>query len=94
MNERFNQLSAQHDHLRTVIAIQRERLGETTNDIERQLSGVDRGVRLVRGIMRNPAVIVGAVALVAALGPRRLLGWVSRGAVLYTTAKRLRRAVR
>jgi hypothetical protein len=94
MSERFNQLNSHHDHLRTLCAVQRERLGETADDIEQRLAGIDRGVKVARGLMRKPLLIVGAVALIAVLGPRRLLGWASRGAVLYSTARRLRPPVR
>jgi hypothetical protein len=94
MSERFNQLNSQHAHLRTQCAAQRERLGETADDIERRLASVDRGVKVARGLMRRPVLIVGAVALIALLGPRRLLGWASRGAVLYSTLRRVRGSVR
>jgi hypothetical protein len=90
MSERFNQLQSHHASLRAQCAVQREHLGETADDIERRLAGVDRGVKVVRGLMRKPMLIVGAVALIAILGPRRLIGWASRGAVLYSTARRLR----
>lgn len=93
MSQRFEQLSERHHQLRMLCAIQRESLGRTVQDIEQRLSGVDRGVRIVRGVMRNPALILGVVAVVAMLGPRRLLAWVSKGAVLYTAARRLRGAV-
>jgi hypothetical protein len=92
VSERFSQLTAHHSNLRARCAVQRRQLGETADDIERHLRGVDRGVRFVRGVMRNPAIIIGAAALIALLGPKRLLGWASRGAVLYSTVKRLRRA--
>ena len=65
MSERFNQLNSQHAHLRTQCAAQRERLGETADDIERRLASVDRGVKVARGLMRRPVLIVGAVALIA-----------------------------
>jgi hypothetical protein len=42
-------------------------------------------------MVRNPAVLIGGVAVVALIGPKRLLSWVSRGALIYTTARRFMR---
>jgi hypothetical protein len=88
-SERFNQLAAKHSNLRLRAAVQRRELGTTMNEIEHQLSGVDRGIARVSRVLRNPAVIVGGVALVAMVGPKRLMRWITKGAVLYSTAKRV-----
>jgi hypothetical protein len=61
------------------------------NAIENQLSGLDRGIARTTRILKNPAVIVGGVALVAMVGPKRLLRWATKGALLYSTAKRFLR---
>lgn len=87
-SERFNQLSAKHSNLRLRAAVQRRELGSTMHEIEHQLSGLDRGIGAAQRWIKNPAVIVGGVALVALVGPRRLVRWVSRGALIYSTAKR------
>jgi hypothetical protein len=88
-SERFNQLAAKHSNLRLRAAVQRRELGATMNEIEDQLSGVDRGISRVSRVLKNPAVIVGGVAIVAMVGPKRLMRWITKGAVLYSTAKRL-----
>lgn len=88
MSERFNQLMARHSNLRLRSAVQRRQLGETMNEIEHHLSGVDRGIAVARRWVKNPAVLVGGVALVAMVGPRRLMRWASRGILVYSTAKR------
>lgn len=90
-SERFNQLSSKHSNLRLRAAVQRRELGSTVNEIEHQLSGLDRGIGVAQRLIRNPAVIVGGVALVALIGPKRLVGWASRGALVYSTAKRFLR---
>ena len=36
-------------------------------------------------------VLIGGVAAVAIIGPKRLMGWVSRGALIYSTARRFMR---
>jgi hypothetical protein len=88
VSERFNQLSAKHSNLRLRAAVQRRALGSTMNEIEHHLSGLDRGLGAAQRWVKNPAVIIGGVALVALVGPKRLMGWVSRGALIYTTARR------
>ena len=90
-SERFNQLAAKHSNLRLRSAVQRRELGSTMNDIQHHLSGLDRGIGAAQRWIRNPALIVGAVAVVALVGPKRLVGWASRGALIYSTARRLMR---
>lgn len=87
-SERFNQLIAKHSNLRLRSAVQRRELGSTMNEIEHHLSGLDRGIGVAQRFIKNPAVIVGGVALVALVGPKRLVSWASRGALLYSTARR------
>jgi hypothetical protein len=58
------------------------------NEIEHQLSGLDRGIERATRVIKNPVVIVGGVALVAMVGPKRLMRWITKGALLYSTAKR------
>lgn len=94
MSERFDQLNARHDRLRASCAVQRLELAQTAREIEEHLSGLDRGVNAVRAVVRNRAIVAGGVAIVAMLGPRRLLGWATRGALFYSTAKRALRMVR
>jgi hypothetical protein len=88
-SERFNQLAAKHSNLRLRAAVQRRELGATMHEIEHQLSGVDRGIARASRVLKNPAVIVGGVAIVAMVGPKRLMRWITKGALLYSTAKRL-----
>ena len=90
-SERFNQLSAKHSNLRLRAAVQRRQLGSTMHEIEHQLSGLDRGIGAAQRLIRNPAVLVGGVALVALIGPKRLMRWATRGALIYSTAKRFAR---
>lgn len=94
MSERFNQLTSKHRALQTRSAMQRRALGAIASEIETNLSGVDRGVNAVRGFVRHPAVLVGVLGAVAVIGPRRLVGYLSRGALLWATARNLLRATR
>lgn len=88
MSERFNQLAAKHANLRLRSAVQRRALGSSMDDIEHHLSGLDRGLGAAQRWAKNPLVLIGGVAVVALIGPKRLMGWVSRGALIYTTARR------
>ena len=90
-SERFNQLAAKHSNLRLRAAVQRRELGSTMHEIEHQLSGVDRGIARTTRLLKNPAVIIGGVAIVAIVGPKRLMRWATKGALLYSTAKRFLR---
>jgi hypothetical protein len=40
-------------------------------------------------VLRSPALIGGAIAVVALVGPRRLLRWSTRGLMLYSTARQV-----
>lgn len=88
MSERFNQLAAKHSNLRLRAAMQRRALGSSMDEIEHHLSGVDRGLGAAQRWVKNPLVLIGGVAVVALIGPKRMMGWVSRGALIYTTARR------
>lgn len=90
-SERFNQLTAKHANLRVRSAVQRRQLGSTMNEIEHHLSGLDRGIGAATRLIKNPAVLVGGVAVVALLGPRRLMRWLTKGALVYSTARRFMR---
>lgn len=91
MSRRFDQLSAHHSNLLARIAVQRRQLGDTAEEIEHQLGRVDRGIAAVRGALRNPALIGAAVAIVALVGPSRLLRWSTKGLMMYSTARQLLR---
>lgn len=90
-SERFNQLVHKHSNLRLRLAMQRRQLGASMNEIEHHLSGLDRGIGAAQRLIKHPAVLVGGVALVALVGPKRLMRWASRGALIYSTTKRFMR---
>lgn len=94
MSRRFDQLSARHSNLLAQCAVQRRQLGESAEEIEHELGRLDRGVAAVRRVLRHPAMIGGAIVVVALIGPKRLLRWTTKGLMLYSTARsvlRLRR---
>ena len=91
MSDRQQELAARRRALRTQSAIQREHLGRTIEDIETRLGGIDRGIALARSAVRNPIVLAGGIALIALIGPRRLLRIAGRSAVLFATGRRVMR---
>ena len=91
MSQRFDQLNAHHSNLLARIAVQRRQLGESTEEIEHELGRVDRGLATIRRVLSSPALIGGAVAVVALIGPRRLMRWSTKGLMFYSTARQLLR---
>jgi hypothetical protein len=91
MSDRFDQLHSHHSNLLARIAVQRRYLGESAEEIQHELGRLDRGVEVVRRVLRSPAMIGGAIAVVALLGPRRLLRWATNGLMLYSSARQLLR---
>jgi hypothetical protein len=91
MSDRQHELAARREALRAESAIQREYLGRTVQDIESRLAGIDRGIEIARRVVQKPVVLAGAIALVAFIGPRRLLRIAGRSAVLFATGRRVMR---
>jgi hypothetical protein len=91
MSKRFDQLSGHHSNLLARCAVQRQQLGESAEEIEHELGRVDRGIAAVRRVLRSPAMIGGAIAVVALVGPRRLMRWGTKGLMLYSTTRQLLR---
>ncbi|MGH8176001.1 MAG: YqjK family protein [Steroidobacter sp.] len=87
MSERFDQLQARHNELTLRAALERRQLAGTAAEIKQRLGAVDQAVNIMRGLARNPIVIAGGVAVLAMIGPRRLLRWASHSALLVTTAR-------
>lgn len=71
------------------IAAQRQRLGAQVGAIESRLHGIDYRLAQARDFLRSPVAMAGGVALLLALGPRRLLRWASQSLVTLGTVRRL-----
>lgn len=94
MSERSISLAQKRSALRTHCAIQRAELARHAGQIEACLGPVDRGINMVKHYATQPLLVIGGVALIATLGPRRLVRWMSRGAVFVTAGRRLMRLLR
>lgn len=91
MKTSHDNLSIRHRHLLALSAIQRRQLGQAAAEIEGRLARVDRGIAIVRRLIRHPAVVTGGLAVVLWVGPRRLLRWGRRALVFYVASRRLTR---
>jgi hypothetical protein len=91
MSQRYDQLNAHHSNLLARIAVQRQQLGETADEIEHELGRIDRGLAAVRRVLSSPVLICGAIGVVALIGPRRLARWSTKGLMLYSTVRQLLR---
>ncbi len=91
MSERFDQLQARHNELILRAALERRQLAGTASEIKQRLGAVDQAVNVMRGLARNPMVLAGGVAVLAMIGPRRLLRWASHSTLFVTTARSVMR---
>lgn len=94
MSERTLTLAQRRTALRAHCALQREELSDVARNIESRLGAVDRGINIVRRYAARPALLVGALALLTVIGPRRLLRWAGRSAVFVTAGQRIFRLLR
>ena len=94
MSARLEQLAAKREALRAQSAVQRDHLVDGVRDIETHLAGIDRGIEVARSVIKHPLVLAGGIALVALLGPRKILNVVSRGALFLSTGRRVMRLIR
>jgi len=93
VSERQAQLAQRREALRARCAVQRLHFADTTAEIDEHLGGLDRSINVVRTVIRSPFLIAGAIGLFVLIGPRRVVRWAGRGALLWSTARRLLRVV-
>ena len=91
MSDRQQELAARRQALCAQSEIQREHLSRTVEDIETRLAGIDRGIAIARHVIRKPLVLAGGIALIALIGPRRMIRIAGRSAVLFATGRRVMR---
>lgn len=91
MSDRRATLQARRETLLARGAAQREHVAAELDGLDAGAAQIDRYVALARRM--RPALILGGVALVAMVGPRRLLGLVRGTAVSSLLAHQLIRQV-
>ena len=94
MSERTLKLEQRRRALRSHCAAQRSHLAANVRHIESKLGGLDRGIDAVRRFAARPLLIAGGIALLTMIGPRRMVRWAGRGAMLFATSKRVLRLIR
>lgn len=94
MSARELELAARRKALCEESALQREFLGRATHDIENRLAGLDRGIELARRVVKKPVVLAGGLAIIALVGPSRLLRLAGKSAVLFASGRRAMRLLK
>jgi hypothetical protein len=91
MSKRLEEITRRRMALQVRCEAQRAELAAVSAAIERQLAPIDQGIALVRRLLASPLTIIAAVAAIALIGPRRLIKWAGRAALLMTTYRQLMR---
>jgi hypothetical protein len=90
MNQELTRLAERRRRLVAQAAAQRAVLARELEPWRARLARVDQGVAVFRYVAHRPALIVGAVLLLAALRPRRAGKWLQRGWLAWQLGRRLR----
>ena len=94
LSERAQTLAHRRESLRLRAAAQRAELTYDVGTIEQRLSRIDNTLNSVRRVAAKPLMVGIGVAVLALVGPRRLLRWGTRSALAATTVSRLVKALR
>jgi hypothetical protein len=81
-------LAARREALLARSGALRERLNACGRDLDESVAGIERGVRFARSVMSRPVLLVAGAALLVALRPKSLFGWVSRGLFVGSLVKK------
>jgi hypothetical protein len=73
MSDRMTELADRRATLLLRTAVQRRELAREVAAVETRLQSVDHFLAMGRGVLRNPAVIVGGLLVIVLLGRTRLL---------------------
>lgn len=89
MSDRQLELAARRAALIARSGQQREHLKVLAGTLKGRLAGIDQGIEVARTIAKKPLVVVGAIAMVSFIGPRRVLRALTRSAMFIATGQRL-----
>jgi hypothetical protein len=90
MISRTEQLATKRRALQLHCALQRQQLAFMTVNVEARLVTVDRILEIASGAVRNPIVIVAALAGLTLLKPWKLLRWAGRAWLLFSLGRKIR----
>jgi hypothetical protein len=85
---RMRELAERQALLQLRCSEQRRAMGREVGAIEQRLQTVDRVALAAKRAVRNPIVIALGVAAIVAIGPKRILGYAGRSAVVASVARR------
>jgi hypothetical protein len=91
VSERRQRLALRRKALLAHCAVQRGELSSQVQQIEARIASVDRAINIVRRYAAQPLLLVGGLALLIMVGPRRIFRWTGRSAVLITAGRRVAR---
>lgn len=94
MSDRRQRLAQRRAALLAHSAVQRGELSQQVAQIESRLASVDHTINVVKRYAAQPLLLAGGVALLVMIGPRRLLSWAGRSAVLLSAGRRMLRLMR
>ncbi|MDO9372670.1 MAG: YqjK-like family protein [Gammaproteobacteria bacterium] len=93
MNAKLTELANRRAVLVARAATQRAVLAQAYAPWRGPLAIVDQGLVAVRYIRNHPALLVGVVALVAVLRPKRVARWLQRGWVTWGAVLAVKRGL-
>ena len=95
MRRRARELERRRAVLLARSSLQRAELVAGVDQITARLERIDQRIDAVRRVLRRPWLLTGAIAAVGMLlGPSKLVRIVSRGALWFSTARRVAHLVR
>jgi hypothetical protein len=94
MNEKLIELAERRTILAARAATQRAELSQALAPWRGALEVVDQGLAALHFIRSHVALLTGAAAFVAPLGPRRVRKWLRRGLMVWSMARTVKRILR
>ena len=91
MSDRQRELAERRNALLAQSSVQREQLKMLASEIKMRLAGVDQGIEVARAVARQPAVVAGAISMIAFIGPRKILRALARSAMFIEAGRRVLR---
>jgi hypothetical protein len=85
---RIRELQERRERLRLRSEELRAEFGKDEQVLEEYLSGFDRATAIGRQLLSPPVLIAGGALALTFLRPARVFGWVTRGLVLVSLARR------
>ena len=91
MNRNLTRLAERRSQLIARAEVQRVILARDLMPWRRRLALAEQGIAAVRYVRSRPALVLGAVLLLAALRPRRVSTWLQRAWLVWQIGRKLRR---